>query len=72
MKYIAPKKLKVLMLMFFGVGIWGIFFGITQAPQNAILIITLLGVINIGLGCLVAYLYITQGPKPDRKKKKRM
>jgi hypothetical protein len=72
MKYIPPKKLKVLMIMFFGAAGFGIFTGLAVASSGMQgLIITLLGVINLCLGGLMGYLLLTQKPKVrDRRKKK--
>ncbi len=66
MKYIAPKKLQVMMLMFFGTGIWGIVMGLSF--QNFYL--TTLGVINICLGGFVGWIYFTQTPKSRGKRQK--
>ena len=66
MKYVPPKKLKVLMILFFGTGIWGIFFGLTQN----FFYLTMLGVINICLGGFVGWLFFTQKPKSRDKRKK--
>ena len=66
MKYVAPKKLKVLMLMFFGTGIWGIGYGLFM--QNFYL--TTLGVINLCLGGFVGWIFLTQKPKLRDKRKK--
>jgi len=46
MKYISPKKLKIILLMFFGTGIWGIGMGLF----TNFFYLTSLGVINICLG----------------------
>ena len=35
LKYIKPKKLKVLIAMFFGTGAMGIFVGLVMADWNA-------------------------------------
>ena len=73
MKYIPPKKLKVLMIMFFVAAGFGIFVGLVVATSGMQgLIITLLGVINLCLGGLMGYLLLTQKPKvrDSRKYKK--
>ena len=73
MKYIAPKKLKVLIIMFFGAATFGIFTGlgpVTTSPMQG-LIISFLGVINLCLGGFMGYLLLTQKPKlRDTRKKK--
>jgi hypothetical protein len=66
MKYVAPKKLQVIMLMFFGTGIWGIAMGLSF--NNFYL--TTLGVINICLGGFVGWIYFTQKPNLRDKRKK--
>ena len=72
MKYIPPKKLKVLMIMFFAASGFGIFVGLAVASSGMQgLIITLLGVINLCLGGLMGYLLLTQKPRVrDSRKKK--
>ena len=62
-KYIKPKKLKVLIALFFGTAGMGIFVGLEIATGYQSLYITLLGVINLCLGGLVAYLLLTQKPR---------
>ena len=62
-KYIKPKKLKVLIALFFGTAGMGIFVGLEIATGTQSLYITFLGVVNLCLGGLVAYLLLTQAPK---------
>jgi len=70
MKYVHPKKLKVLIVLFFGSAGMGIFVGLVIATGIQSLYITFLGVINLCLGGFVAYLLITQKAKVrDRRKK---
>ena len=78
LKYIAPKKLKILMAVCFGIGLWGIVFGLWLGQFQASLnyfMITVLGVINLGLGALFAYLFLTQvrnvDPRKDSKYKRK-
>ena len=66
MKYVAPKKLQVIMLMFFGTGIWGIVMGLNFSNFY----LTTLGVINICLGGFVGWIYFTQKPRSRDKRKK--
>ncbi len=66
MKYVAPKKLKVLMILFFGTGILGIGLGLSQNLFH----LTTLGVINLCLGGFVGWLFLTQQPKSRDKRKK--
>ena len=73
MKYIPPKKLKVLMIMFFAAAGFGIFTGLFVATSGMQgLFITLLGAVNLCLGGLMGYLLLMQKPKvrDSRKYKK--
>jgi len=67
MRYIQPKRLKVLMILFFGTASWGIVFGLYVYPN---FMIVLLGVINLCLGGLFGYVFLTQEPKLRGKRKK--
>jgi len=74
LKYIEPNKLKILMMMFFGTGIMGIIIGLAVAPPagNMKMILTLMGVINFGLGAFFTFTFLTQTRKePDKRKKKK-
>jgi hypothetical protein len=66
MKYILPKKLKVIMAMFFGTGIMGIIVGL----QTYYFYLTLFGTINLCLGGLFGYRLLTQ-EKPESNKRKK-
>jgi hypothetical protein len=66
MKYIPPKKLKVIMALFFGTGIMGIIVGL----QAHFFYITLFGTINLCLGGLFGYRLFTQ-EKPSKEKRKK-
>jgi len=70
MKYIHPKKLKVLIVLFFGSAAMGIFVGLQMATGIQTLYITFLGVINLCLGGFVAYLLMTQKAKVRDSRKK--
>ena len=52
-KYIQPKRLKVLIALFFGTAGMGIFVGLVIATGIQSLYITFLGVVNLCLGGLV-------------------
>ena len=69
-KYIKPKKLKVLIALFFGTAGMGIFVGLVIATGIQSLYITFLGVVNLCLGGLVAYLLLTQKPRVRDTRKK--
>jgi len=66
MKHVAPKKLQIIMMMFFGTGIWGIIMGLSQN----FFYLTTLGVINICLGGFAGFIYFTQKEKSRDKRKK--
>ena len=70
MKYVHPKKLKVLIALFFGTAGMGIFVGLVMATGIQSLYITFLGVINLCLGGFVAYLLMTQKAKVRDSRKK--
>ncbi len=61
------------MMMFFGTGIMGIIMGLTVAPGgNMTMILTFMGVVNIGLCAFFAFTYLTQTrSEPDKRKKKK-
>ena len=61
------------MMMFFGTGAMGIIMGLSVAPGgNMTMILTLMGVINIGLGAFFTFIFLTQIPNtPDKRKKKK-
>ena len=66
MKYVSPQKLKVILLMFFGTGIWGIGMGLSFN----FFYLTTLGVINICLGGFVGWIFFTQQPRSKDIRKK--
>ena len=70
MKYVHPKKLKVLIALFFGSAGMGIFVGLVIADGIQSLYITFLGVINLCLGGFVAWLLMTQKAKVRDSRKK--
>ncbi len=60
------------MMMFFGTGTMGLVMGLLVAPPSMTMILTLLGVINIGLGAFFTFIFLTQIPNtPDKRKKKK-
>jgi len=71
-RYISPIRVKVLMMVFFGTGSMGLIMGLLVAPPSTTIILTLLGVINIGLGAFFTFIYLTQTrAEPDKRKKKK-
>ncbi len=72
MRYIEPTRVKVLMIMFFVTGSVGIVIGLSPIAASQTVMVTFMGVINIGLGAFFAFLFLTQIKKdPDKRKKKR-
>ena len=72
MKYVQPKKLKVLTIMFFAAAGFGIYSGLELATSGTQgLMITLLGVINLCLGGLMVWLLLTQKPRVRDSRKYR-
>jgi hypothetical protein len=72
MRYISPVRVKVLMMMFYATGIMGLIIGLVIAPPSMTLMITFMGLVNIGLGAFFTFLFITQVQKePDKRKKKK-
>jgi len=72
MRYIEPTRVKVLMMMFYATGIMGLIIGLVVAPPSMTMMITFMGIINIGLGAFFTFIFLTQIKKdPDKRKKKR-
>ena len=73
MRYIEPTRVKVLMMMFFATGAVGVIIGLSGfTPASFKIMITFMGVINIGLGAFFSFLYLTQiKADPDKRKKKK-
>jgi len=70
LKYIKPKKLKVLIALFFGTAGMGIFVGLVIAEGIQSLYITFLGVVNLCLGGFVSYLLMPQKAKVRDSRKR--
>ena len=70
LKYIQPKKLKVLIALFFGTAGMGIFVGLVIAEGIQSLYITFLGVVNLCLGGFVVWVLVTQKAKVRDGRKK--
>ena len=73
MRYIEPTRVKVLMMMFFTTGIVGVIIGLSPiTPPSLKIMITLMSMINVGLGAFFTFLYLTQiKADPDKRKKKK-
>ena len=60
------------MMMFFGTGTIGIIMGLVVAPPSMTVILTLMGVINVGLGAFFTFIFLTQVQNtPDKRKRKK-
>ena len=60
------------MMMFLGTGIIGLIMGLQFAPPSMTMILTFMGVVNIGLCAFFVYTYLTQiQSEPDKRKKKK-
>jgi len=71
-KNLPAKKLKGLMALFFGTGIFGIVIGndvLGLGEPN--FMFTMMGVINLILGALVGWIFLTREPRESRKKRKK-
>jgi len=73
MRYIEPTRVKVLMMMFYVTGIVGIVIGLSPiTPPSLKIMITLMSMINVGLGAFFTFIYLTQiQAEPDARKKKK-
>ena len=71
MKYVKPLRLKILMTMFFGTATIGIVVGLYIAPPHATVLITFMGVINLVLGAFFTWVFLTQEPELNDKRKKK-
>ena len=70
MRHVPPKKLKVLLIMFFGTGIFGIVIGLGILRNEPIFMMTFMGVINICLGGFIGWVFLNQVPRSKHKRKK--
>lgn len=60
------------MIMFLATGSVGIIIGLSPIAASQTIMVTFMGVVNIGLGAFFAFLFVTQIKKdPDKRKKKR-
>ncbi|MGB1879011.1 MAG: hypothetical protein ACPHIR_07430 [Nitrosopumilus sp.] len=60
-------------MMFFATGIVGMLIGLSAiTPPNMKMMLTFLGLINVGLGAFFTFIYLTQTKaEPDKRKKKK-
>ena len=60
------------MMMFYATGSMGLIIGLAYAPPSMTMMITFMGLVNIGLGTFFTFLFLTQVQKaPDKRKKKK-
>ncbi len=59
------------MALFFGSGILGILIGTGLGIAQPIFMLTVMGVINLILGALVGWIFLTREPRESRKKRKK-
>jgi len=73
MRYIEPTRVKFLMMMFYATGVIGMLVGLSAiTPPNLKIMITFMGLINVGLGAFFTFLFLTQiKSEPDKRKKKK-
>lgn len=73
MRYIEPTRVKILMMMFFATGAVGVVIALSPlTPPSFKIMITFMGMINIGLGAFFTFIFLTQIQKePDKRKKKK-
>ncbi len=70
MKYVKPHKLKMITLALFGTGGFGILVGLGIPGNQPILMMSFMGVINICLGGFFGWIFLTQEPKSEQRRKK--
>lgn len=70
-KDLPAKKLKVLMALFFGAGVIGIIIGTGAGVAQPNFMMTTMGVINLCLGGLVGWIFLTREPRESRRKKRK-
>ena len=73
MRYIEPTRVKFLMMMFYATGVIGMLVGLSAiTPPNLKIMITFMGLINVGLGAFFTFIFLTQiKSEPDKRKKKK-
>lgn len=80
MRRLPPHKLRNIMFMFLGTGAWGVAVGyilpsLLPQPSPIPFYLTILGVIQLGLGGAFGWMYLTRGQKGagrgSRPKKRR-
>ena len=76
MRRLARHKLRNIMFMFLGTGAWGLILGFilpSMTPQQSSLplYLTIMGVVQLGLGAVFGWMYLTREPEDQRGKKYR-
>ncbi len=58
--------------MFYVTGVVGVAVGLIVAPPNMTMMVTFMGIVNVGLGAFFTYILLTQVQKdPDKRKKRK-
>ncbi len=70
LKYVKPLTLKIITLVLFGTGGFGILVGLGIPGNQPILMMSFMGVINIVLGGFFGMVLLTQKPKSEQRRKK--
>ena len=70
MKYVKPQRLKILTLVLFASGGFGIIVGLGVPGNQPILMMSFMGVINICLAGFFGFVFLTQEPKSEQRRKK--
>lgn len=70
MNYIKLRKLKAMMLILFGIGVFGIVVGLGIPGNQPILMVSFMGIISICLSGFFVRIFFTQKPRSDKKRKK--
>jgi len=70
MRYVKPRRLKAIMIMFFGTGAFGIVAGLGILGNEPIFMMSLMGAINIVLGGFFGWVLLSQEPKSEQRRKK--
>ena len=76
MRRLPRHKLRNIMLMFFGTGAWGLVLGfmlpsMTPQPSSLPFYLTILGVVQLGLGGAFGWMYLTREPDNVGSKRRR-
>lgn len=76
MRRLPRHKLRNIMFLFFGTGAWGLVLGymlpsMALQPSPLPFYLTVLGVIQLGLGAVFGWMYLTRAPEDAGSKRRR-